>query len=177
MNRQTLRRTIAAFAVAGTIPFCAAHAQTGTAAPLSAIDKTFLTKNAEGSIYDYTTAEAAANLAQSDAVRDYATRLLDDHTRLNKDILTLARSRKLALPLTLKASDARKLESLTRKKGAAFDRAYLEEAVKINADDVRQAKKETGVTTDPDVKAFVFNFQQTEEKHLADARALLQKMK
>jgi len=52
----------------------------------------------------------------------------------------------------------------------------LQEAIRINGDDVKQANQELTTTRDPEVKAVESQFQKTESKHLSDAQALLPKM-
>ena len=171
-----MNRNHSAAIIAAVCALCAVPAFAQNKAPLSAADAKYLSENAQGSIYDYSTAEAAANHAKSDEVRDYAVQLLDDHNRLNKDMLMLARERGLSLPLILQKSDEKKLKSLLKKQGAEFDKAYLMEAIKINADDVEKSQKELSLTSDEDVKKVVTNFLQTEQKHLQEARDLMAKM-
>ncbi len=82
------------------------------AGPVAATDSKYLVANAQGSVYDFSTAELAVEKARSKAVQNYALRLLDDHARLNKMMLKLANQRGLLLPVTLADEDKTKLDSL-----------------------------------------------------------------
>ena len=170
--------------IAGTaLVVCAASSQVKTVSAktmshpkTAASDRKYLTENAEGSVYDFATAEVAVQKAASRSVQNYALQLLDDHARLNKMMMVLANKRGLTLPVTLAAKDKSGLMRLMKSSGAAFDRAYLKEAIRINADDVKQAQKELGATKDAEVKSVVADFLKTEQKHLQGARTLLASM-
>ncbi len=144
---------------------------------ISSSDREYLRKDAQGSVYDQSTAQLALQKAKSPTVHAYAVMLTSDHQRLNTELFSFARSRKLTLPVTMMASDKTKLNSLKAKSGSAFDKAYLQEAVKINSDDVQKGTKEIASTKDASVKALVGGFVATERKHLAAAKSLLAKMK
>ena len=144
---------------------------------ISAADRTYLRADAHGSVYDQATAKLAVQKAKSPAVHSYAVMLTQDHNRLNTQMLSFARSRKLSLPVTMLTADKIKLEKLQGKSGADFDKAYLQEAVKINSDDVTKGTKEIKATKDSGVKSLVSGFVATERKHLSMAKALLAKTK
>lgn len=150
--------------------------QNSTTTPLSDTDKAYLMEDATGSVYDFQTAELAVECARDNSVVSYATRLLDDHAKLNKELLLLARRKDIQLPVTLSDDDKTKLMALEQQHGADFDRAYIAEAIRINSDDVEKANKELNTTTDPDIRKTVGMFLKTEQKHLNDARALQAKM-
>lgn len=140
--------------------------------PISQVDREYLTKDAQGSVYDQSTAELAAQKAGSNALHRYAIQLIGDHARLNQILLTLARQKGMTVPITLAEEDKSKLENFTGMSGSAFDKAIIAEFVRTNADDVRNGRKELSVTRDPQVRRAVAEFVRTEEKHLREARAL-----
>ena len=139
-------------------------------------DKTYLIKDAQGSVYDFETAELAVEMARSPRVQKYALMLLDDHARLNKELLLLANRKSIQVPVTLGPDDQPKLTALEQKSGTEFDSAYIEEAIRINTEDVQDANKELNATTDPDVRKVVGNYLKTEQKHLDEARNIQQSM-
>lgn len=135
-------------------------------------DKKFLTEDAQGSVYDFATAEMAVQKATSPALHDYGIMLIGDHARLNQILFTLARQKRIELPVTLANKDKTSLEKFAGMSGPAFDRAIIAEFVKTNGKDVQDARKELGATKDPQVKKAVTTFLLTEEKHLRAAKAL-----
>lgn len=181
MNTKTLVLTLgAALSLGG-----AAFAQNGArdkmtmpmtmpmSAPVSATDRQYLIQNAQGSIADYANGQAALNRAQSPAIRQLGIWLLQDHNRLNIELLGLAQRKGVALPLTISDSDKAKLTALTARTGADFDRAWLAEAIQTNTQDIKDAQKELGTTTDPEVQLVVSDFLSTEYGHLSAAQTIM----
>ena len=142
-----------------------------TASPLSGTDRQFLTQCAQGSISDYANGAAGVQ-SGSQAVRQYGIRVMEDHDRLNIEIMQLAGRRGLQLPLTMAEADTTKLNALTERKGMDFDREFLRGEVQTNAQDVADAQKELAATTDPEVRIVVTDYLNTEQAHLAEARRI-----
>ena len=139
-------------------------------------DQAYLTQNAQGSVSDYATAETGVQKGQNKDVRGYAVQVLKDHSQLNMDVLNLAHDKNMTLPVTISDTDKAKLDTLTAMSGADFDRAFLQEEVQVNGQDVKDARTELAATTDPDVRKFVTKFLDTEQKHLERAQELLNRM-
>lgn len=137
-------------------------------------DKQFLMDTAKGSVYDRATAELAVQKAGSKSVQRYALRLMDDHNRLNKMLLIQANKRGLVLPLTMSSDDQTKLQNLmANNAGSDFDRAYLKEAVEINAEDVRKGNEAINASKDQQFRGLMRDFVATEQKHLDMASAIM----
>ena len=140
----------------------------------SAADKRFLMETAQGSVYDQATAELAVQKAQSKSVQRYALRLMDDHNRLNKMLLMQANKRGLVLPLTISDDDKTKLGNLMDSDaGSDFDTAYLQEAIKINADDVRKGNAAINASSDQQFRNLMRDYVKTEQSHLDSASQIL----
>jgi putative membrane protein len=141
-------------------------------APVTSTDRQFLIQDAQGSVSDYANGAAALNLGQSPAVRQFGIWLLQDHNRLNIGLLMLAQRKGVTLPLTISDADKTKLNALTAKTGADFDRAFLQGAIQTNQQDIRDAKKELAATTDPEVRLLVTDYLTTEVAHLTAAQTI-----
>ncbi len=140
-------------------------------------DKQFLMETAQGSVYDQATSELAVQKAQGKDVQKYALRLMDDHTRLNKMLFMQANKRGLTLPLTMTDDNQSKLQKLMDDNaGDDFDRAYLQEAVNINADDVRKANDAIKASTDKEFTSLMETYAKTEQNHLDMASKELAKL-
>ena len=98
---------------------------------------------------------------------------MDDHNKLNKQMLIQANKRGLTLPLIISDDDKSKLMDLTNKSGSDFDMAYLQEAVRINADDVKKGNAAINASSDREFHALIRDFVNTEQKHLNEASAIL----
>ena len=139
---------------------------TGAMMKTSDADQQFLNELAQGSVYDEDTAELAVQKARSKSVQRYALKLMDDHNKLNKRLLIQANKRGLTLPLALSDDDKTKLQGMMGKSGSDFDMAYLQEAVRINADDVRKGNQALNASSDNEFRALVRDYVNTEQNHL-----------
>ncbi len=144
-----------------------------TPPPTTATDRQFLTQAAQGSIADYANGAAAVNRASNPAIRQLGIWIMEDHDRLNISLFALSGVRGINLPLTLSASDQSDLTTLTSKQGDAFDRAWLQQAIKTNKQDISDANKELAATTDPEVLPTVKAYLSAETGHLIAAQAIM----
>lgn len=142
------------------------------AATFSESDKKFLTDDAQGSVYDFSLAQLAANRATSPELHRYGLQLISDHARLNQRLLTLGRTKGIALPITLSDEDKTKLDGLMTKTGSALDRALIAQFVEVNAQDVEDGQKELATTKDAATRRAVTEFVRTEKKHLREAQKM-----
>lgn len=157
----------AALAVAAVVP---ARAQ--DASGLSRVDRSFLHKEAQGSIYELTIAQLAQQRATRPEVKNYAARIVSDHESYNEALQQLAQSKGVTLPKTMDRADAERLTQLKRQQGAAFDRAYVQESTRINADDKRSFAREAKATHDEQVRDFVSRFSDMDAEHERMGEAL-----
>ena len=98
---------------------------------------------------------------------------MEDHDRLNISIFALSGVRGVNLPLTMTAAESSDLATLTAKQGMAFDRAWLQQAIKTNKQDISDAQKELAATTDPEIQSLVRAYLSTEYGHLAAAQSIM----
>ena len=143
------------------------------AGTLSSTDHSYLMDNAQGSVYDQALAELGYLKGNTPAIRTYARRVVLDHNRLNLQLLRLGQRYGVMLPLTIQASDSSRLQNLMGMSGAAFDKAFLQEEQRINADDVSKSAQELKTTQNSGVRRFVTDFHSTEERHLQEAKSLM----
>lgn len=139
---------------------------------LTQAEKSFLTKSAQDSLYEQASAQLAVQKATSSNVKQYASRLIQDHTTYNQQLTQLASEKKITLPLQLDAQNKNKLARLQKLNGAAFEREYIQETAKANADDVKDLQRQASTAKDPQVKAFVAQFLPVQQEHLKLASSL-----
>ncbi len=162
--------TLAAALLAGIAPVAMAQTSTSTAAStISDSDRAYLTEASQGSAYELALASAAQKSDRAD-VRAYAERLVRDHTTYNAALKSLAQAKGITLPDGMKASDQAKVASLAQ--GNMGNSAFIEEAVRINADDKKTSAAEAASTQDADIKAFLKRFESVDAEHERMAMAL-----
>ena len=141
-------------------------------------DWQFLVETAQDSAYDRATAELAVQKAQNKSVQRYALRLMDDHNRLNKSLLMQANKRGLILSPTLTSDDQSKLQMLMNTSaGQDFDTAYLQEAMKINAENVREGNAAIAASSDREFRGLMNDYIKTEQNHLDAASKALAELR
>ena len=138
---------------------------TAQAQGLSDGTRNFLRSEAQGSAYELAIAQLAADKGMRANIKSYARTVIADHEQLNGELRQLAQSKGVALPAAMTAKQQHKLSTLRGLDGAAFDRAYKTETIRINSQDRIEDKEQLGQTSDQEVKSFVQKLQQADTKH------------
>lgn len=129
-------------------------------------DQTFVTQAAQGSMAEIEASKLAMEKAESPEVREYAQRMVTDHTKASEELKTLAQKNNLQVPQELDGEHQKAVEKLQKEKGASFDRAYShqmrkdhEEAVKL----FERASKSDELN--PELKSFASKTLPTLKEH------------
>ncbi|MCA1575821.1 MAG: DUF4142 domain-containing protein [Acidobacteria bacterium] len=144
----------------------------GGMAGMSSQDHKFIMETAMGGLKEVELGRIAAQQGASDAVKQYGQRMVDDHTKANAELMTLATSKGMTLPTELDAKHRADVTKLSGLSGAAFDRAYARMMVSDHKKKVDNFEKQSTRGRDPDLKAFATTTLPTVQEHLQMARAL-----
>ena len=128
----------------------AADRMTGQGSP----DQAFMMKAAQGGMAEVELGNVAKSNAENQAVKDFGQRMIDDHTKANDELKSIAEQKGVTLPTSLDAKDQATKDKLSGEHGAAFDRAYMADMVKDHKKDIAEFQREANNGKDPDVKAF-----------------------
>lgn len=93
-------------------------------------DDTFVMKASAGGLAEVNLGNLAARRASSDDVKKFARHMVMDHTKANKELLSLADKKSLKAAERMDAEHQEMARKLMRMKGAEFDRAYMQGQVK-----------------------------------------------
>src|ERR1051326_4599712 len=145
--------------------------QTGMAT-LTSHDRDFIMDAAMGGLEEVELGRVAAQQGTSEAVKTFGQRMVDDHSKANQELMTLAQSKGITLPTTLDEKHRTEVTKLSAKTGADFDRAYSKMMLSDHTKDVSEFEKESTKGTDPDLKAFASKTLPTLHEHLQLARTL-----
>lgn len=143
---------------------------TGSNASVDLATKNFVLKAAKGGLAEVEFGRLAAEKATDPDVKQFGQKMVDDHSKANDELKTIAQQKGIALPTELDAKDKRTRDHLAKLSGAAFDRAYMSDMVKDHTKDVAEFRKESKSGKDSDVKAFAGKTLPTLEEHLKLAR-------
>ena len=145
----------------------------GAMAGLSSADRKFATTAAMGGMAEVEMARVAVQRATSEAVRQYAQRMIDDHTRANQELMQVLSGKGMAAPAGLDAKHRAMLDKLNRRTGADFDREYIRTAgVKAHQDMAKLFQNEINKGQDADLKSFATRTLPAVQEHLTMAQGM-----
>lgn len=141
---------------------------------LSRSDRSFLSQAAQNGHAEVESSKLAIEKASDPRVKAFATQMVEDHTRVNQTLKSLASSKGVDVPddPSLMQKGKEKL-MLSTADGADFDRRYADSmGVKAHEDTIELFEKAAKSADDPDVKAFAVQTLPQLQEHLKMARAL-----
>jgi putative membrane protein len=152
---------------------CAAAAvradQPGKAKAVS--DEMFVKEAVHGGLAEVKLGQLAQEHASSAAVRKFGERMVEDHTRANKEFMALLKQKAMAPPdKGLSRKDQELYDRLSKMRGDEFDRAYMQHMVKDHEEDVALFQSMAAVGRDADLKAFAVKTLPVLKEHLQMAR-------
>jgi putative membrane protein len=139
---------------------------------LNSKDHDFIMDAAMGGLMEVELGRVAAQRGTSDAVKQFGQRMVDDHSKANTELMTLAQSKGITLPTTLDDKHRNELTKMSAMTGAEFDRAYSKLMLSDHKKDVSEFEKQSTRGTDPDLKAFATQTLPTLQEHLQMAKML-----
>jgi len=137
---------------------------------LSAKDKAFIMKAAKGGMQEVELGQMVSEKAQSDDVKQFAKRMVDDHTKANEELKALAQQKGVTLPSEMGAEGKAMKAKLEKLSGAQLDKAYMHDMVLDHNKDVHEFQTESKMAKDSDLKSWAEKTLPTLEDHLKQAK-------
>jgi putative membrane protein len=126
----------------------------------------FMTKAAQGGMAEVEMGRVAVQNANNPQVKQFGQRMIDDHSKANDQLKSIAAKKNVTLPTDIDAKQRAEMDRLSKLKGAAFDREYMTLMVKDHKEDVSEFEKASKNESDPDVKSFASSTLPTLQEHL-----------
>ena len=145
---------------------------TTTGTPLSTQDSTFVMKAAMGGMMEVEGGNTAQQNAANDRVKAFGTMMVNDHSKANSELMSLAQQHGLMVPTTLPADMQSHLKEMGNMKGASFDKHYMGMMVSDHAKDIAEFEKQANNGNDPDLKAWAAKTLPTLRMHADSATAI-----
>jgi putative membrane protein len=135
-------------------------------------DKRFVQDALLGGMTEVELGKVALEKASSDPVKQFAQKMIDDHSKANEDLKQLGSKENINVPDSLDSKHQSRVEKLSKLSGAGFDRAYIKDQLKDHQQDVQEFQQEAQRGSDPNVKSFASKTLPVLEEHLSMAKDL-----
>jgi putative membrane protein len=121
----------------------------------------------------------AAEKASSEDVKKFGQQMVDDHTKANEELKSIAKSKNIDLEKS-QANGTKKGERISQKlsklEGAEFDKGYVAIMLKEHESAVKQFEGQSKDGQDEDLKAFAAKTLPTLQHHLETVKELQSKV-
>jgi putative membrane protein len=128
-------------------------------------DENFMIKASQANVAEVEAAKIALSQASSEKVKTFARRMIADHSESQKELSSLATSKKLSVPAspdTEHEVTARQLRALS---GRSFDSAYMKGQLQDHITSIALFREESSSGTDNEVKAYAKKYLPKLEEH------------
>jgi putative membrane protein len=146
-------------------------------AALNPDDRTFLEKAAVGGKAEVELGQLALEKAQNDQVKQFAQRMVTDHSQANSELVSMGDKMSITLPTELDKENQDTKNKLSKLNGAKFDKEYMKAMVDDHQKDVNDFQKESSSAINSDVKAFASKTLPTLQQHLDLAKSINDSLK
>jgi putative membrane protein len=135
-------------------------------------DKKFTKEAAIGGLTEVELGKLAQQKASSDAVKQFAQKMVDDHTKANEELKQVATKEGLEVPDAPDKKNQSRIDKLAKLSGPDFDKAYIKDQLKDHKQDIKKFEGESKNGTVPGVKDFATKTLPTLEQHLQMVKGL-----
>lgn len=139
---------------------------TTSAGGLVAGDQAFVKEAAGGGLMEVELGRLATEKASSPEVKQFGQRMVDDHTKVNQELSTIALQNNVQIPTELTGKAKAEYDRLSKLSGEQFDHAYMQLMVRDHRKDVSDFRKESTSAKDTELKSFASQTLPTLEDHL-----------
>ncbi len=138
----------------------------------AAIDKIFVKKAMQGSIAEVQLGQLTLQKSNNDQVKQFARKMIDDHTKLNEQMRPVALQLRVEIPTDVSKKDKSLMSKMQGLSGPAYDQAYIKDMVKDHKQDLSDFHMEASNGHDPNVKDAAMQGSKTIAEHLQMAQQL-----
>jgi putative membrane protein len=137
----------------------------GGVALADAGDKGFVDKAATGGMAEVKLSKLAMDKGQSMEVKQFARKMVEDHTKANMELKQIAEKKSIAVPTALDDKHQKVYDKLVKLNGTDFDKEYMRAMATDHDDTVKLFKDQSQNGQDPELKSFAMKTLPIIEKH------------
>ncbi|HEV8062738.1 MAG TPA: DUF4142 domain-containing protein [Gemmataceae bacterium] len=138
-------------------------------------DSAFVKKASSAGMAEVKAGEMALQKANDAKIKAFAQRMIDDHTKANRELEDLATRKGWTLPKTIDEKSQKELDSLASTTAQEFDRTYMEGQLKAHEAAVKLFENESRSGQDAALKSWAGKTLPTLQEHLQMAKEACQK--
>ena len=143
-------------------------------AKVNSDDAQFATEATSGGMLEVELGKLCITNAKSFHVKTFGAMMVEDHTKANNELKSIAANKNLILPAVLNDKDQQMYDALKKKTGTDFDNAYIKMMVSDHEKDLSDFKKESAEGKDADISSFATKTLPVLQKHMDAAKAAQQ---
>ncbi|HEX2603116.1 MAG TPA: DUF4142 domain-containing protein [Oxalicibacterium sp.] len=192
LNNKKISCALSVAAVAALFGVSSVYAQSGSAdntsagsssasssksSSVSKDDKDFMEDIAHANLAEIATGKMALEKSQNEQVKQFAQKMIDDHTKAEDELKQLADAKGVKLPTEPDMVHKTKAATLKPLSGNTFDKQYVKHAgVGDHENTHKLLEKVQSKAKDPDLKAYADKTIKAVEAHLDMAKQLEQQI-
>lgn len=160
------------------IPAKASDAASANSSPgsqaLNPAEQAFLRKVSSANAAEIELGTLAEQRANSDAVKQFGHRMVQDHSQANDQISTFARAHNVNIVKSggTERQETQQRDLLRRLSGMEFDRSYIRDAVEEHQKDLKVFQDEANSGQNAELKSLAGDIQKVVADHLAMAKTI-----
>ncbi len=140
-------------------------------------DAKFTTQAAVGGMAEVELGKMALEKSSNPQVKEFATMMVKDHGMANTELTAIAKQKNITLPSTVDDEHKKKMEDLSKKTGADFDKAYVSAMVDGHKSTLKLMEDESRDGKDADLKSFATKTAPIVQSHLVMINKINDSMK
>lgn len=140
-------------------------------------DAAFAVEVCNGGMMEVQLSQLAETNSSSAAVKDFAKMMVSDHSAANEELKGIAAKNNITLPSALSENSQETYNEMAKKKGADFDKAYVNAMVDGHKSTIDKFQDEAKDGTNADLKAFASKTLPTLQAHKQKIDAIDNTMK
>ncbi|MDQ0638997.1 putative membrane protein [Pedobacter sp. W3I1] len=140
-------------------------------------DAKFTTQAAVGGMAEVELGKMALEKSSNPQVKEFATMMVKDHGMANTELTAIAKQKNITLPSTVDDEHKKKMDDLSKKTGADFDKAYVDAMVSGHKSTLKLMEDESRDGKDADLKAFATKTAPIVQSHLVMINKINDSMK
>ncbi|WP_310588840.1 DUF4142 domain-containing protein [Dyadobacter alkalitolerans] len=140
-------------------------------------DSEFAVAAADGGMLEVQLGELAQTNAASADVKKFGKDMATEHGKANEELKALAQQKNITLPMSVSDEKQKKIDELSKKKAAEFDKDYISFMVDDHKEDISEFEEAASDAKDAEVKAWAAGKVPTLKHHLEMAQGIKDKMK